>query len=83
MIGARATARALLLALLEPRDRLKSFEESGDYFSRLAFLEELKTMPFGTVWDYHCLNSGVPVGYRYLDEIRSYEKKVTGKRGSS
>jgi L-rhamnose isomerase len=83
VIGARATARALLLALLEPRDRLKSFEESGDYFSRLAFLEELKTMPFGTVWDYHCLNSGVPVGYRYLDEIRSYEKKVTGKRGSS
>jgi L-rhamnose isomerase len=81
VIGGRAANKALLLALLEPLERLRAFEESGDYFSRLALLEELKTMPFGAVWDYHCLKSGVPVGHSYLDVIRAYGEEVTERRG--
>ena len=26
----------------------------GDFSSRLALLEELKSMPFSAVWDYYC-----------------------------
>jgi L-rhamnose isomerase len=53
-IGTRNALRALLLALLEPLEQLRALEMSGDYTTRLALLEELKGLPFGAVWDYHC-----------------------------
>jgi len=71
-----------MLALLEPIDKLRAMEEGGDYTSRLAMLEELKTMPFGAVWDYHCRKSNVPVGDAWLKEVKDYEAKVTSKRVS-
>ncbi len=80
VIGARSTLRALLLALLEPIDRLRAMEVDGDYTGRLALLEELKGLPFGAVWDYYCLQQGVPVGVAFLDQIREYEKRVLPKR---
>jgi len=80
VIGARSTLRALLLALLEPIDRLRAMEFDGDYTGRLALLEELKGLPFGAVWDYYCLQQGVPVGVAFLDQIREYEKRVLPKR---
>jgi len=80
VIGARNTMRALLLALLEPIDQLRELEVSGDYTQRLALLEELKGLPFGAVWDYFCLQQGVPVGVGFMDEIRAYEKQVLSKR---
>ena len=46
--------KALLLALLEPTAKLRELEINGDFTSRLALLEEIKTLPFGAVWDYHC-----------------------------
>jgi L-rhamnose isomerase len=80
-IGTRNTVRALLMALLEPIERMRELELAGDYTARLALLEELKGMPFGAVWDYYCLQQGVPVGMAYLDEIRAYEKRVLAQRG--
>lgn len=62
VIGARNMLKALLMALLEPRDLLLELELAGDYTGRLALMEELKSLPFGAVWDYHCLTAGVPVG---------------------
>ncbi len=79
-IGSRNALRALLLALLEPIDHLRTLEQAGDYTARLALLEELKTMPFGAVWDYHCLQQGAPVGLAVLDEIRAYEAQVLAGR---
>jgi L-rhamnose isomerase len=38
-------------------------------------------MPFGAVWDYYCLQQGVPIGMGYLDEIRDYEAAVLSQRG--
>jgi len=43
-------------------------------------LEELKTKPFGAVWDYYCLVNDVPVGEGYIAEILQYEKEVLSKR---
>jgi L-rhamnose isomerase len=74
-IGARNTLRALLVALLEPRDTLKQYEVEGDFSSRLALQEELKSMPSGAVWDYYCLQKNVPVGMEFMKVIREYEKK--------
>jgi len=80
VIGARCMIKALLIALLEPTDTLRKFEVQADYTSRLAMLEELKTMPFGAVWDYYCLSSDTPVGAGWLDEVKQYEKDVLSKR---
>jgi len=81
VIGARAVLKAALSALLEPRERLLEAENRGDYFSRLALLEELKTMPLGAVWDYFCLMMDVPPGQEFIKEIIRYDTSVSRKRG--
>lgn len=80
VIGARASLRGLLLALLEPRDLLDRYERDGNFSARLALLEELKGMPFGAVWDAYCLQQEVPVGMAFMDEVKSYEAAVLAKR---
>ncbi len=80
VIGTRATLKALLLALLEPRERLLAMEDKGNHFARLAFLEEIKTLPSGAVWDYYCASMGVPPAEQWLDEIDRYEADVLRKR---
>ncbi len=79
-IGTRNALRALLAALLEPIEKMRAAENSGDYTSRLAMLEEAKVLPVGAVWDYYCLTSETPVGRAWLDEVKSYEDRVLSKR---
>jgi L-rhamnose isomerase len=83
VIGTRNMVKALLMALLEPTEELQRLEQAGDFTGRLALMEELKTMAFGAVWDYHCLTSGVPVGRAWLDDVRQYETKVLSQRQTS
>ncbi len=80
VIGTRAAQKAFMIAMLEPIKTLIELEESGKNFERLALLEELKTKPFGAIWDYWCLQEGVPVGESYVSEIQQYEKEVLLKR---
>jgi len=80
VVGARATLKAMLEALLEPRSQLLEYEEAGDYFSRLALLEESKSLPLGAVWDYYCLIRDVPPGKHWVKEVLRYEKEVTALR---
>jgi len=79
-IGARNTLRALLIALLEPQTMLRQYENEGDFSSRLALQEELKSMPFSAVWDYYCMHKNVPVGMDFMKVIKSYEQKELVKR---
>jgi L-rhamnose isomerase len=79
-IGVRSTLKALLLALVEPIAKLREAEIRGDYTSRLAMLEEIKTLPIGAIWDYYCLRHDVPVGLDWLCEVKQYEKDVLSKR---
>ena len=80
-IGARNTLRALLIALLQPQEMLKQLEIDGDFSSRLALQEELKSMPFSAVWDYYCLQKDVPIGMDFMNVIKGYEKKELSTRG--
>lgn len=80
VIGTRAMIKALLLALLEPTDRLRRYEARGGYTSRLALLEELKTFPFGAVWDHYLAKLGIPAGRDWIREVKAYEKDVLSKR---
>jgi L-rhamnose isomerase len=80
VIGTRSMIKALLIALLEPTSKLRDLENSGDYTARLAMMEELKSMPFGAVWDWYCVSQDVPVGMGWMDEVKGYEKSVLAKR---
>ena len=80
VIGTRCPLKALLIAMLEPTEMLRVMEIEGDYTARLAVLEEMKTLPFGAVWDQHCLKSDVPVGDAWLKDVKDYEEQVTNKR---
>jgi L-rhamnose isomerase len=80
VIGTRCVIKALLIAMLEPTEMLRNFEKNGDYTSRLAMLEELKTLPFGAVWDEYCGRMNVPAGDQWLKEVKDYETKVASLR---
>jgi L-rhamnose isomerase len=82
VIGMRAMTKALLAALVEPAGRLRQLEDNGDFTSRLALVEEVKTLPLGALWNYYCLTRNVPVGMAWMESVKDYERKVTSKRGS-
>ena len=80
LIGTRATQKCLLQALLEPLPLLRQYEDNGQGFEKLALLEEMKSLPFGAVYDYFNLKNGVPVGEEFIGRVQQYEKDVTSKR---
>ena len=80
VVGVRATQKALLQALLEPIVTLRQYEANGQNFERMALLEEVKSMPWGAVYNYYCAKKGVTVGEAYIGDIQQYEKDVTSKR---
>jgi L-rhamnose isomerase len=80
VMGTRAMLKALLQALLEPTARLRELESNGDFTSRLALVEEVKTLPLGAVWDYYCQKQGVPVGAAWIDEVKEYERETVLQR---
>ena len=80
VIGSRSALKALLLALLEPIAKLRELENAGDNSSRLALLEETKTLPFGIVWEEYLRRHNVPAGEAWLKEVKSYEATVLSRR---
>lgn len=79
-VGARATLKGILYALLEPYSQLKSYEEEGDNFARLALLEESKTKPFGIIWDQYCCDMGTVTDRELIQNVHSYEKSELAGR---
>ncbi len=79
-IGMRAMIQALLLALIEPIDRMREAELSGDFTKRLAISEQAKALPFSAVWDYYCLTQNAPVGGVWIQEVKRYEEQILSKR---
>ncbi len=79
-VGIRSTQKALLQALLEPTETLRDFEKEDKRFQRMAYLEELKAMPWNAVYNYYCQQKGVPVGDEFIKEIEGYETETTSKR---
>lgn len=81
VIGVRAAQKSLLQALLEPNKTLCGYEDRGELYKRLGLCEELKSLPFGAVYDYFNMVNGAPLGDEYFEKVDKYEKDVTLKRG--
>ena len=80
IVGTRATQKSVLSALLEPLAKLREYEDKGQWFERLALLEEAKSLPFGAVYDYFNMKHNIPVGEEFIADIQQYEKDVLSKR---
>jgi L-rhamnose isomerase len=81
VIGTRNMQKALLYALLEPCGRLKELQDTSRFTELLMLREELKTYPFGDIWDYWCEKEGVPTGEAWFPELMRYEQEILRKRG--
>ena len=80
VIGARNMEKALLKALLTPWNLLKEAQDSYDHTRVLALQEELKTLPWGEVWDEYLKQQGMVSDAKMFEEVRQYEKEVLSKR---
>ncbi|WMN87837.1 L-rhamnose isomerase [Vibrio parahaemolyticus] len=80
VIGTRNAQKALLKALLEPVAQLKAAEESFDYTTRLGLIEETHSLPWAAVWNYHCLQNEVPVGFDWINDVKDYEATILETR---
>ena len=76
--GVRNVQKALLFALLHPDSELKRLQEENNFTEVMYLQEEMKTMPFGDIWNEFLAREGV--AYNYLAEIKDYEREVLSKR---
>ena len=81
VVGMRNMQKALLYALLMPNEKLAKLQEERRFTELMMEQEELKTYPFGDVWDYFCQLNQVPVKEQWFKEVQAYEKEVLLKRG--
>ena len=75
--GLHSVQKALLYALLEPKS-LKKLQDENNFTELMVRQEELKTMPFGAVWEEYLRRESIPQDY--FAEIRRYEADVLSKR---
>lgn len=79
-VGFRSWQKALLNAMLMPHDMLRTLQENGEFGKLMAYQEELKTYPFGAVWDEYCRSCNVKTDLEWYDDVLKYEKEVLLKR---
>jgi len=79
--GFRNLQKALLYGLLQPQEALTKLQNEGNWTKLMVMQEELKTMPFGEVWNAYCEACGKPADGAWFGEIEKYEAEVLSKRG--
>lgn len=72
--GERNMQKALLYALLTPNDAFRKLQDNGEFSELMARQEQLKTYPFGDVWNEYLRRQNM--NDDWFDEIKEYEKGV-------
>ena len=78
--GFRNLQKSLLFGLLEPSAQLKKLQDEGNWTKLMVMQEELKTMPFGEIWNAYCRSCGKPEDGCWFPAIEAYEAEVQSKR---
>jgi len=82
VLGARNVQKALLFALLQPHEALRTLQDQGRFTERLVLMEQAKALPWMDVWAHYCESQGVPADDReWLRIVQQYEQEVLSKRG--
>lgn len=72
--GVRSVQKALLIALLDPCDEMKTLQENSEWTKLMMLQENMKTAPYGAVWDEYLKRENVCRDY--WCEIQKYEQEV-------
>ena len=76
--GLRNVEKSLLFALLQPNEKLKALQDSGEFTELMVLQEKMKTMPFGDVYEEYLRLQNIKSNY--FEEVKNYEEKVLVKR---
>ena len=74
--GFRNVQKALLMALLTPNEDLKKLQDTDQFTELMVKQEEMKTMPFGEIWNEYCRRCGVPEDGEWFKTVQQYEQEV-------
>ena len=77
-VGFRNVQKALLMALLTPD--LTQMQNADNWTELMVIQEELKTMPFGEIWNEYCRVCGAPADGEWFATVKEYEREVLSKR---
>ena len=81
-VGFRNLQKALLMALLTPNEELTSIQNSDNWTKLMVKQEELKTLPFGEIWNEYCRQCETLPDGEWFNIIETYENEVLSKRGN-
>ncbi len=76
--GLRSVQKSLLFALLQPNDKMKELQNESRFTELMVLSENMKTMPFGDVWEEYLKRQNVSDDY--FAAIDEYEKNVLSLR---
>ena len=77
-VGLRNVQKALLSALVTPD--FTELQNADNWTELMVRQEEMKTMPFGEIWEEYCRVCGVPGDGQWLATVQEYEKNVLVNR---
>ena len=77
-VGLRNTQKALLLAHLTPD--LTELQNADNWTELMVVQEELKTLPFGDIWNEYCDRCGAPADGQWFATVKAYEEQVLANR---
>jgi len=80
IVGFRSWQKALLSALCTPGEKWRKLQEENRLTELMVVQEELKTYPFGEIWEEYCRQCGVPSDNGWFETVMKYEKEVLLKR---
>ena len=60
---------------------MKELQDKAEFTELMMLSEELKTLPFGDIWEHYCDTQHVPATKVWFEEVRQYEMDVLSRRG--
>lgn len=82
IVGFRNLQKALLMALLTPNEVLTAVQDSGNWTKLMVMQEEIKTLPFGEIWEEYCKRCNTLPDGEWYSQVEKYETEILSKRGN-
>ena len=79
-MGFRNWQKALLNALCTPNELLTKLQDNNELTELQVVQDEMRTMPFGDIWDEYCRRCNVKCDREWFGDIKEYEKNVLSGR---
>ena len=60
---------------------VKALQENNELTELQVMQDEMKTMPFGDIWNEYCNRCSVKKDREWFEDIKLYEEDILSKRG--